>query len=223
MVLLGVFLAGMAARGLFFSDGPDSMARTTGSADFAPRTTRDRPGPAAFDTGIPIGFSHSDEGARAAAVGYVLTGQTLLALAPTEVPDAVRVFAASASADSQVSDAQEQLSQLRAVLADGSGPIRYVQAVMATRVDAYTRARARVSVWSVGVLARVGAAQPQAGWTISAFELVWERGDWKVWSETITPGPAPLLNGAVKPATNVEFDRSLNGFLPWQQSPGAAP
>jgi hypothetical protein len=170
---------------------------------------------------MPVGFSRSQEGARAAAVAYVLTGQALLGLAPTEVPDAVRVFAASASAETQVRDAQEQLGALRAALAEGSGPIRYIQSILATRVDAYSRARARVAVWSVGVLARVGAAQPQAGWTTSTFELVWERGDWKVWSETIAPGPAPLLNGATRPATNSEFERSLDGFAPWQTNEAA--
>jgi hypothetical protein len=221
-VLLIVFLAGMAARGLLWrGSASDTPARVGDRAATGSDATK--PGPASFDDNIPVGFSRSEAGARSAAANYVLTGQVLLGLAPTEVPGAVRVFAAAASVDTQVSDAQEQLRHLRGVLVDGSGPIRYVQAVLATRVDAYSPQRARVSVWSVGVLARAGAAPPQAGWTVSTFELVWERQDWKVWSETITPGPAPLLNGAVKPAGNEEFDRSLNGFVPWQRSTGAAP
>jgi hypothetical protein len=212
---VGVFLAGMAARGLFPSRSTPEELSTTGGRRIS-RVDAVGPGPARLDNGMPVGFERSEDGARAAAVAYVLAGQALLGLAPTEVPDAVRVFASSSSADAQVDDAQEQLGALRSALAEGSGPIRYVQSVLATRADAYTRARARVAVWSVGVLARVGAAQPQAGWTTSTFELVWERGDWKVWSENIAPGPAPLLNGAARPATNAEFERSLTGFTPWQ-------
>ena len=65
----------------------------------------------------------------------------------------------------------------------------------------------------------MGVAAPQAGWTTSTFDLVWERGDWKVWAESIAPGPAPALNGGVAPATSVELDAKLDGFTPWEPSP----
>jgi hypothetical protein len=82
------------------------------------------------------------------------------------------------------------------------------------RVDAFTPDRARVAVWHVGVLHRAEAVPPQAGWAISAFDLVWERDDWKVWSETVAPGPAPLLNHAAAPASDEQFASALAGFIP---------
>ena len=109
--------------------------------------------------------------------------------------------------------------QVRETLADGSGPMRYEQAVLATRLDAFDNDRARVSVWSVGVLSRLGVAAPQAGWTTSVFELVWERGDWKVWSESEAPGPAPELNKGAVPATSAEYDAALHNFQPWSAAP----
>jgi len=44
---------------------------------------------------------------------------------------------------------------------------------------------------------------------------VWERGDWKVWSETITPGPAPALDAGAAPASHEQLDQALSDFTPW--------
>ncbi len=118
----------------------------------------------------------------------------------------------------QVSTTEKQLDQLRAVLAPGTGPTRYLQAVLATRLDTFAPDRAAVSVWSVGVLSRMGVAAPQAGWSTSVFDLVWERGDWKVAAETITAGPAPALNDGTAPATSEDLAAALDGFVPWGQS-----
>lgn len=212
VLLATAFVAGMAVRGFVGAGSAQDQATTVRAA---PPGTPQGIGPTGERAGMPVGFGRTEDGARAAAVGYVLAAQRLLALPPTRVGDAVRAIAASASADAQVADSEQQLRQLRDVLAEGTGPIRYLQAVLAARVDAYTSERARVSVWNVGVLSRAGAAQPQAGWNVSTFELVWERGDWKVWSETVTPGPAPALNAGAAPATHDQLDRALNGFTPW--------
>jgi len=148
-------------------------------------------------------------------VYFTFAGRTLLELAPTRVPDAIRAMAAGGSADTQVADAQDRIGKLRERLDEGTGPIRYLQAVLASRVDAFTPDRARVSVWSVGVLSRVGIAQPQAGWTTSTYELVWEGDDWRVWDTTITVGPAPGLNESALPSTAEQLDEELAGFDPW--------
>ena len=207
------FLAGMAARG-FLSH--DRTATTAVTSEAAEASSFNGPGPRQFIDGIPSGFARSDEGARAAAVAYVLSGQRLLELAPTQLAAAVRSMAATGSADAQIKDAEQQLRALRDVLAAGTGATRYLQAALASRVDAFTSERARVSVWSVGVLSRAGVAQPQAAWTMSTFELVWERDDWKIWNETITAGPAPQLNAGAKPTTAEQLDLALNGFTPWR-------
>lgn len=215
--LMLAFLTGMATRTLFVDAHQSSNTRSVHTA--SGMESSQGPGPEGSRAGIPFGFARSHVGARAAAVSYVMTGQTLIDMPPTRVTDAVQMMAAAASAYRQVDDANEELGQLRDVLAEGSGPIRYLQSVLATRIDAFSRNRARVSVWSVGVLSRFGAAQPQAGWTTSTFELVWERGDWKVWSENIAPGPTPSLNAGAAPASSRELDRALNGFTPWEATP----
>lgn len=217
-VVVTAFVVGMAVPGLV---GNGTGSATTARPAAAPGGAANGagPGPTEFRGGIPVGFAHTGEGARAAAAAYVVTGETMLDLAPTRVEDAVRTMAASGSADAQVTELQGRLADIRELLAGGTGPTRYLQVVLATRIDGFTPERARVSVWSVGVLSRDGAAPPQAGWTISAFELVWERGDWKVWSETVTAGPTPELNAGAPPATARELDTALHGFSPWGSRP----
>ncbi len=223
LVLIGAgcaaFLAGMAARGLVSVTVTSHIQHSTGADVRSAASVRNGPGPATSSKGMPTGFARSEAGARAAAVAYVLTGQVLIDLPATAVDDAVRAISSTGSADVQVATTAQQLDRLRAVLAPGTGPTTYIQAVLATRVNAFARDRADVSVWNVGVLSRVGVATPQAGWSTSVFDLVWERGDWKVWSETITPGPAPILNAGVAPATSQDFEAALSGFTSWTASP----
>ena len=134
-------------------------------------------------------------------------------MGPAEVESAIRTMAAEGAADAQLADTTTRLTAARSALAGSTAPIEYHQAILATRVDAYTPERTRVSVWNVGVLSREGVASPpQAGWTISTFDLVWERGDWKVWAETIVPGPAPITNNAAMPATSAQLRERLAGF-----------
>jgi len=217
-VLAGVavvsLLVGAIGRGLLSPDG-SAAPLVTASPVVADRG----PGPWGYVDGIPVGFARTESGARAAATGYVVTGQAMVDLAPTRLPEAIDLFAASDTAAEQVADTSVQIAALRDRLAAGRGPIRYVQAVMASRVDAYTTARARVSVWSVGVLWRQGAADPQAGWTTSTFDLVWESSTWKVWAETVTAGPTPAPNAGPTPVTAAELDEALAGYKPWAGRP----
>jgi hypothetical protein len=107
------------------------------------------------------------------------------------------------------------MAALRQLLAKGTGRTRYVKAVLATRLEEFTDQRVTVQVWNVGVLWRRGAADPQADWTTSTFELVWEDDTWKVLTETIESGPAPAPNGGTPPVAAAELDRLLTGFETW--------
>jgi hypothetical protein len=213
------FLAGIAARGLGGVTVISNVHHADESATHPPTNERSIPGPATQTDGIPAGFARSSGGARAAAVAYVLTGQTLIGLPATAVGAAVRSIAASANATGQVQTTVRQLDELRSVLASGTGPTQYWQAALATRVGRFAPDRAQVSVWNVGVLSRIDVAAPQATWAISNFDLVWERGDWKVEHETIGPGPAPALNTNLAPATSEDLAVALVGFRPWTASP----
>lgn len=212
--LVAAFVLGMAARGLL----DPSNGTVTGSRPLGrPPTSTSAEGaglagPTAMEAGVPIGYTRSREGAVAAAVSYVQTGQAFLDMDSSGVQRAVKTMAASGAAEAQLSDTSTKLAATREALAGSNAPIEYHQAILAVRVDAFTPERTRVAVWNMGVLSREGAAPPQAGWAISTFDLVWERGDWKVWAESIVPGPAPITNNAVTPATSAELRARLAGF-----------
>ncbi len=206
-------ITGFALRGLVSGD------RTTTeptAAEDAPGI--DDPGPWSVANGIPIGFARSTEGAVAAAVSYVSTGQLLIDAAPTAIPDLVRVYASADTADQQIADILEQLDALQGTLSGGSGRARYMQAVVATRIESSSEQQCRVSLWSVGVLWRNGAAEPQAGWTTSTLDLVWEADTWRVWSESTVSGPTPAPNGDA-PVSGSDLDRLLESFETWTVRP----
>lgn len=171
------------------------------------------PGPSRTESGVPAGFERSDAGAVAAAASFVTTGQALIDMDPLAAEDAVRQMASTSTADRQVNDILDQLRGLRQAVVSGSGRIVFRQGVLAYRVDRFDEDRAEVSIWNVGVLSREGVAPPQASWAISSFELSWERGDWRILTETVVPGPAPVLDDTTAPATAVQLVASLDGFI----------
>lgn len=169
-------------------------------------------GPTRIERGVPAGFARTPEGAVAAAASFVCTGQALLDMDPLAAEKAVRQMASATAADRQVAEALATLRSARSTLASGTGPTIYRQAAVAWRVQSFSPARAQVAIWNVGVLARNGIAPPQAGWAVSTFDLLWERGDWKVLDERITPGPAPILDDSAAPATAAQLIASLRDF-----------
>ncbi len=206
------FLAGGALRSLAItasqgsgSDGQPGVAAPVSIASGGP-------GPRTVDAGVPVGYARSQAGATAAAVGYLGTGQLMVDASPAGVRGATQAMAADGAAEGQHRELSGRLAVLRRSLEGATGPLTYRQAVLATRLDAYADTRARVSVWHVGVLSAPGVAPPQARWATSSFELVWEDGDWKIWSETVTPGPAPILNDEVAPASAEDLEAALSGF-----------
>lgn len=215
-LVLAAFLTGLAAGDQFSGQkGPAgdgvSSARACGAVPAA-TGGRPLPGPTIHTDGAPGGFARTEQGAVEAAAAFVTTGQALLDMDPLAAEEAVRSMAASATADTQVEETLAGLAAVRGTLAPGTGPIVFRQSPISWRVDGFTPVRARVAIWGVGVLSREGIAPPQAGWTTSTFDLVWERGDWRIWAETVTPGPAPLLDDSAAPATSGQLAAALRGF-----------
>ena len=204
-----VAAAGVVA-GLAIAHTSDAVTPPSAPASSEPPAAAVGLGPSRVDAGVPAGFARTRAGAVAASASYVRTGAAVMAMSDVEVRAAAEQMAATASADEQANDLLRKLRALRATL-DGTAAT-YRQAVLAARVDAYDGDRARVAVWHVGVLAAGERFPPQAGWSTSTFELVWERGDWKVWAETIAPGPAPILDESAPPATAEVYDDRLAGF-----------
>jgi hypothetical protein len=213
-VTVVAFLAGIAFRAIVLADHPGSPPAPTAVATPVGATdaVKAPAGPSRTEKGVPAGFSGDEAGAVAAAAAFVATGQALLDMDPIAVEDAVRQMASAGAADRQVSSTLDELGRLRDVLAAGSGPIVFRQSPVAWRVESFAPGRARVAVWNVGVLSRVGVAAPQAAWQISTYDLVWERGDWRNATETVVPGPAPLLDNSAAPATAGQLLAALDRF-----------
>ena len=209
-LVVSALIAGMAVQSLIASRS-ETLAPSATTPDVATAGS----GPWRIDGGIPAGFSHDEGGALAAASSYATTGQALIDMAPTQLPDAVRRYAATSTATEQITKVTSDVASLRQALSPGQGRTRYVKSVLATRIDTYTQDRAEVRVWAVGVLWRQGAADPQADWTTSTFDLVWEDDTWKVEKESIASGPAPAPNGGTPPVDAAELDRQLDGFNFW--------
>jgi len=200
--ILGAALIGAGARGL--------VTRTAATPRPAPRAAAD-PGPRT-DAPIPAGFADSRAGAVAAATTDIRQGQRLFDMTPDARAAALRAMAAPAAADAYVTEQTQELAELDGVAARGTGPLTWDVAVLATRLDAYTSSRALVSVWRVGILSVSGLTAPLAEWTTDAYDLVWQAGDWRIWSESQTPGPTPLGHPSEAASTPDQLRLALAGF-----------
>jgi hypothetical protein len=210
---LVALLVGMAAKTLLVRDAPATKATVTPSRTAGPGPNR------ADALGRPAGFAHNPAGAVAAAVSFVTQGDRVLNLSPDDEAAFLRAMAARESAGSFVEQQHANLEAIRAAVAAGSGPTRLRAAVAATRLDAYTPVRARVRVWRVLVLNREGMTSPGEQWATVTYELVWQAGDWHVWSEDDLAGPSPATTGD-PPASPSRFETSLTGFTAYPAGGG---
>jgi hypothetical protein len=200
--VLAAALLGAGARGLV------TPARAAPRALGRPSTG---PGPR-VDGPIPSGFARSRAGAVAAATTDIRQGQRIFEMPPAARRAALRALASPAAASAYVAEQSEQLGELDGIAARGTGPLTWDVAVLATRLDAYTPNRALVTVWRVGILSITGLTAPLAEWTTDAYELVWQTGDWRIFSETQTPGPTPLGHPSEQPSTPEQLRLALAGF-----------
>lgn len=204
LTLAATAITGMGARGLIAS--PKTPTRPT-----LPAVAK-TPGPRSTTAGIPTGFARTETGAIAAATTYVRQGQRLLDLPTPDRISALHVIASRAGADGYLAHVSAALAELDGIQARGQGHLTWDVSVLATRVDAFSAERARVSIWRVGVLSVTGLTAPLAEWTTVDDELVWEQGDWKLWAETQTPGPTPAGHPDARPSTPSQLQAALAGF-----------
>jgi hypothetical protein len=207
VVILVAVLVGMAVKTVFFHDSSrGSVARRDAEAR--------GPGPKGVDDyGVPFGFARSPAGARAAAVAFVGLGDLVLSSPEHQREAALRAMAARPAEDAFVEAQAASFDALRDALSRGSGPARLRAGVLATKVAGYTPTRARVRLWRVLVLSREGMTSPAEQWATVTYELVWERGDWRIWSEDNAPGPTPAATDP-RPGTPAALETHLSGFDP---------
>lgn len=207
LLLVAAGLVGAGARSLLAA-APRSVTPRTRDAARVDRSVDDL-----------AAAARSTSGALDAATTYVRAGQQIFDLDPDERRSALRAMAADAAARGFVAQQRRQLAELDGIAARGEGPLTWDVAVLATRVDAHTRQRARVAIWRLGVLSIAGLTAPLAEYTTVTYELVWERGAWRIWSETQVPGPSPMPHPEATPSTPAEFDAALEGFVRYPAGP----
>jgi hypothetical protein len=161
-------------------------------------------GPAEVVDGIPHGWRHDSEGARAAAVAAVsVTGEIATAGFITR-DDLIESMASSAYAPELAALSSRQLEELSVELGEaGAAPSQLVWSEIPLRartVSADARS-AYVDVWSVLVIGVAGVGAPRQVWRTVTVEVVWERDDWRIDGWATAAGPTPALASAAEVAT----------------------
>lgn len=162
---------------------------------------------------MPSGFEHSDVGAEAAGIAFASeVEQQMLYLDSPAGERGQRQISAAARVDALVSERQRRSTDWRQTLQAGQGQLWWVVTPLAWRLETYTDQQARVDVWVAFVVSRQGAAAPKVWFGTSTLDLVWERDDWRVWSQSLGDGPTPQLSPTAKPSDANELASRLDGF-----------
>lgn len=153
-------------------------------------------GPTFSVRGVPQGFRHDPEGARAAAVSAVgLTGEIARSGFITR-GDMIEQFASGRFVHELIETTDQQLGELSEALGEDSivpPQITWIEVPLSAHVDQEEKDTARVDVWSVVVVATPDVGVPRQAWRTVTVELVWENDDWKVDGWTVEAGPTPAL------------------------------
>lgn len=183
------------------------------------------PGPTAVEGIVPVGFTRSPDGAVAAATTYLSTLHQLVASPDGDRRAALGVLSAD-GADALVDNAMAAFDTLDGVVADArrSAPDARLflrEVPVAYSLDQYTDDRARIEVWSLGLLLIEGVTQATEVWSTNEVELVWDGDDWRVWSWARTPGPQPAV-GSVAPTPASEVLDAVEAWEGFRYVPDAS-
>lgn len=187
-MLVGAFLSGG------FSRSSGASAQPVGPDVGDIRVGASSAGPTSKVEGVGVGFSHSKEGAVAAATNLVLTLEQAGNADRAAAVRGYQVLAAEGSRDSLGNQMGTSWDALHQGIAN-NGPVLsslFLRTVpVGHQVTRYAEDRASIEIWTLNIVAAAGLRQPQATWETDAVEVVWENGDWKVWSARASAGPSP--------------------------------
>jgi hypothetical protein len=154
------------------------------------------PGSTRVESGVPVGYQHTRQGAIDAATNYVVTLDGPMLLQPDGLRRAEDLMAATeyrAELETQTAKAVQALESYYGFDAHakvGATPVVKL-APIAYRVDAYRPSQATVTIWAVWLLAEEGLLIPQQNWITTQLAVTWQGGDWKLSASGTHPGPAP--------------------------------
>ncbi|MGW0750035.1 hypothetical protein [Streptomyces sp. NPDC002587] len=223
ITVVGVVVLLIAAIA-FANQGPDTPGPP--SEDKPPTSTSTSPtgtDPVTGKTsGIPKGFAHDEQGAQSAAANYaVVLGSDGMFKKSTR--NALLDVIYTPEAGQQLKGPLDQaysatlLSQM-GLDANGNAPQGSVfvsrTIPVGTKLENYSPAAAKVSVWYMGL---IGMSGPQSTdpvrtvWKTWTFSLAWTGNDWKAVADDQTDGPAPVP-GDVRASTSDDISKAITDF-----------
>ena len=153
-------------------------------------------GPAKVVDGVPHGWRHDAEGARAAAMAAVsLTGDIARAGFITR-SDIIDSIATSGYGPTLASLSSVQLADLSAELGGAgvsSSQLVWSEMPLTARTVTVDDHEAVVEVWTVLVVGVRSLGAPRQAWRTVTVRVAWERGDWRVDGWDSRSGPTPAL------------------------------
>jgi hypothetical protein len=172
-----------------------ALGRITAPSSVIVRDVHLAPGSTRVESGVPVGYPHTRQGAVDAATAYAVTlnGPIVLdAAALKAAEDVVATPEYRGPLEQQTAQALRTLDSAYGVRSNASvGATPAVRLVpVAFRVESYNPTEARVSIWAVWLIAEEGLLPPQQAWITTQLALRWS-GDWKLSSSGAHPGPVP--------------------------------
>lgn len=143
----------------------------------------------------PVAGGDDRRGAAAAALDYLATLSSLVGADPAGREATLRSLAAP-GAPAVVRRTLEGMAVLDRVVADArsvlpSARVLVKEVPVSYTVAAHDGSRARVEVWSVGVVLIEGRTDATEVWSTNTVELSWAGDRWRVWDWSRRPGPVP--------------------------------
>ena len=190
-----------------------------GSAQPAPAS-----GPVGVRNDVPVGYARSEDGAVAAATGYLSAIGDKRAFNRSWRETAYRTMADPATVDDLLASVAASYERIDGDLGLGDaaaydGSILAVTVPVGYRVDDYTEDRASITVWAAGWVTRLSGPQLPLRAQSSTMELTWVESDWKL---TAVTGIEPLdPPGVAAPVTDEAFSQ-MRGFNAYEYRPQGA-
>lgn len=228
-VLLGTAIAALAV-GLVIGSGvlrpsdgqapaPDGVGAPTAALPHAsasetqPAAAVGDAGPTRTVSGVGVGFSRERAGAAAAATSYQLAlGDVVLALDEPRREAALSAIASTAAHPRLTDEFSAAVAAVRDGGLDAASVRLQRQVPLGYRIDSYGGNDATVAVWTLQVLALGPAPVPEARWSTTLVELVWERDDWRLVGFRTEDGPAPTLQGDGETIRTIEAIEALQEY-----------
>jgi hypothetical protein len=174
---------------------------------------------------VPVSYAHTEQGAVAAATGYLSAIGDKRAFSREWRERAYRTMAAPGVADELLASVAGSYERIDGDLGLGDaaaydGSLLAVTVPVGYRVDEYSDERASITVWAAGWLTRLSGPQLPLRAQTSTMELTWVEGDWKLTGVTgIEPLDPP---GVAAPVTDQALEQ-MRGFTAYEYEPAGAP